>query len=84
MPGTLVAMTPATDMYSTICKVAVVAARPLAKLQQSPPEIDLFFRDASDVELDPQSEWVIVEARNGYFEAYRHVLCGLQRAMSER
>ncbi|KAL8898231.1 MAG: hypothetical protein Q9192_002187 [Flavoplaca navasiana] len=39
--GTLVALTPADDMFQTICKVAVVAARPLSGVQSNPPAIDV-------------------------------------------
>ncbi len=37
--GTMVALTPANAPFKDICRVAVVAARPLAGLQQNPPEI---------------------------------------------
>ena len=39
--GTLVALTPVDDMFQTICKVAVVAARPLSGVQSNPPAIDV-------------------------------------------
>ena len=82
--GSLVALTPANDMFGTICRVAVVAARPLARVEQNPPEIDIYFATYDEIEVDPQQEWVMVEARTGYFEAYRHTLRGLQKLAGER
>lgn len=82
--GNMVVLTPAKDMFKTICKVAIVAARPLAGVQQSPAHIDLFWRSAEEIEVDPQVEWVMVEARTGYFEAYRHTLLALQKLMREK
>ncbi|KAL8844844.1 MAG: hypothetical protein Q9176_000944 [Flavoplaca citrina] len=81
--GTLVALTPADDMFQTICKVAVVAARPLSGVQSNPPAIDIFFGDPNDIEIDPQQEWIMVESSRGYFEAYRHTLKSLQKIASE-
>lgn len=80
----MVVLTPAKDMFKKVCKVAIVAARPLAGLQQSPAQIDLFFATPEEMEVDPQMEWVMVEARTGYFEAYRHTLLALQKLMRER
>ena len=37
-----------------------MAARPLAGLQQNPPEIDIFFGAADEIEVDPQIEWIMV------------------------
>ncbi|KAL8698874.1 MAG: hypothetical protein Q9224_001651 [Gallowayella concinna] len=76
--GTLVALTPAHDMFKSVCKVAVVAARPLSGVQSNPPAIDIFFSSANEIEIDPQQEWVMVESSGGYFEAYRHTLKSLQ------
>ncbi|KAK2795176.1 hypothetical protein FQN52_006102 [Onygenales sp. PD_12] len=77
--GNIVALTPANDMFKTKCVIAVVAARPLAALKTTPPEIDLFYARAEDAEFDHQQEWVMVEARSGYFEASRHTLTALQK-----
>ncbi|KAI9695913.1 MAG: hypothetical protein M1836_006030 [Candelina mexicana] len=82
--GTMVALTPAKDMFKTQCKVATVAARPLAGLEQNPAEVDLFFAAPEEIELDPQQEWVMVESRMGYFEAYRHTLLALQKLMRDK
>lgn len=79
----MVALTPAKDMFKTICRVAIVAARPLAGVQMNPPEVDIFFASPGEIEIDPQQEWVMVECRNGYFEAYRHTLRSLQRMSIE-
>lgn len=79
----MVALTPAKDMFKSICRVAVVAARPLEGLQQNPPEIDIFFATPMELEMDPQQEWVMVESKNGYFEAYRHTLRSLQKMATE-
>lgn len=78
------ALSPSNDMFKSVCRVAVVAARPLAALQQNPPEIDLFFGEPSEFEIDPQQEWVMVESRNGFFEGHRHTLRGLQMLAKEK
>ncbi|KAI4170520.1 MAG: hypothetical protein LQ343_004897 [Gyalolechia ehrenbergii] len=83
LQGTLIALTPAHDMFKTVCKVGVVAARPLMGLNFNPPEIDIFFGGPDEIEVDPQQEWVMVESSTGYFEAYRHTLASLQRLAME-
>ena len=60
--GTLVALTPAKDAFKTTCRMAVVAARPLVGLQQNPPEIDVLFGGAEEIEIDPQVEWMMVSS----------------------
>lgn len=82
--GSIVALTPAEDVFRTKCVLAVVAARPLEGLKVHPPEIDLFFARAEDAEFDYQQEWLMVEARSGYYEAARHTLTALQKLSSER
>ncbi|MCJ1290377.1 hypothetical protein MMC34_001913 [Xylographa carneopallida] len=82
--GTLVALTPATDKFATVCKVAVIAARPLVGLQQVPPSIDIYFNSSDELEIDPQKKWLMVEARSGFFEAQRHTLRALQKMSGER
>ncbi len=81
--GSLVALTPAKDMFRTKCVVAIVAARPLAGLEQNPPEIDIFFARAEEIEIDPDVEWVMVEDRSGFYEAERHTLRALQKLVRE-
>jgi len=53
LTGSLVVLTPVNDMFATKAVVATVAARPLAALQQNPPEIDLFIARPDDFEIDP-------------------------------
>ncbi len=36
-----------------------------------PPEINITFWGAGEIEIDPQQDWVMIEARNGYYEASR-------------
>ncbi|KLJ09887.1 hypothetical protein EMPG_14680 [Blastomyces silverae] len=81
--GTIVALTPANDMFKSKCIVAVVAARPLEELKKTPSEIDIFYARAGDAEFDPQMEFVMVEARSGYYEASRHTLTALQKMARE-
>ncbi|KAI9737771.1 MAG: hypothetical protein M1834_009139 [Cirrosporium novae-zelandiae] len=82
--GTILAMTPTDDMFQKTCRVVTVAARPLQGLQQNPPEVDIFFSGPEEIEMDPQKDWVMVEARSGYFEAYRHTLAALQKQIHEK
>lgn len=78
------ALTPVKDGFKKVCLVAVVAARPLAGLEVHPPEIDIFFAIPNEIEIDPHQEWLMVESRNGFFEACRHPLLSLQKMASER
>jgi helicase required for RNAi-mediated heterochromatin assembly 1 len=82
--GGLVALSPADDKFRNKCIVAVVAARPLEGVNLNPPQIDLYFIRPEDMEIDPQQEWLMVEARTGYYEAYRHNLLALQQMSSEK
>lgn len=50
----------------------------------NPPQIDIFWATPEDAEFDPTEEYVMIEARSGYFEASRHMLVALQKLMSER
>lgn len=84
LPGTLVALAPADDGFAKHCIVATVAARPLAGVEQNPAEIDIFFAHPEDVQINPLRKWLMVEARTGYFEAYRHSMVALQRLMTEK
>jgi len=65
-------------------KVATVAARPIAGLEQNPPEVDLFFARPEDLELDPTREYIMIEERSGYYEAERHTLLALQHMSQEK
>lgn len=82
--GTLVALSPADDCFQNKCIIATVAARPLAALDQNPPEIDLFFARAEDMEIDPMRKWVMVENRASFYEASRHTMLALQHMMQEK
>ena len=83
LTGQVLALTPAKDMFASICRVATVAARPLAGLEQNPPEIDIFFGGVDEFEIDPQQEWIMVESRNGFFEGARYTLRSLQMLARE-
>jgi helicase required for RNAi-mediated heterochromatin assembly 1 len=82
--GAIVALTTPRDNFNTICKVAVVAGRPLAGLIQNPPQVDLFWGDSKDATFDSTEEYIMIEAKEGYFEANRHMLVALQKLMCEK
>lgn len=84
MSGSIVALSPANDFFRSQCIVAVVAARPLEGVKRQPPEVDLFFARSGDADFDTQMEWVMVEARIGYYEAARHTMTALQKMTRER
>ncbi|KAI2023264.1 hypothetical protein LOZ46_001595 [Ophidiomyces ophidiicola] len=81
--GNIVALTPASDGFQRKCVIAIVAARPLDGLKAQPCEVDLLFANPDDVDFDCQQEWLMVEARNGYYEAHRHTLTALQKMSRE-
>ena len=81
--GTLVALTPSDNNFESKCIVALVAARALVGLELNPPQVDIFFCRSEDIQIDPQQEWIMVEAKQGYFEAYRHTLKALQKQSHE-
>lgn len=83
-PGTLVALTPANDMFNQKCLVATIASRKLENVLKNPPEVDIYLASYTDVDPDPQKEWLMVEARGGYYEATRHTMVGLQKLFTER
>lgn len=80
IPGTLVCVS--DDNFQTI-KVATVAARPMVGLESNPPEVDLLFHE-TELEIDTEKEMVMVESRNGYFEAYKWTLKALQRMTEDK
>ncbi|KAJ9603966.1 hypothetical protein H2200_011488 [Cladophialophora chaetospira] len=84
--GSIVALIPAKSKVIDFNElvVAVVAARPLAGVLCEPPEIDLYFGRSEDIQLDTQKEWIMIEAKQGYFEAYRHTLRALQKLSQEK
>lgn len=75
IPGTLVCLS--QDNFETF-KVATVAARPLAGLALTPPELDIIF-DVEKFEIDASKPFLMVESRQGYFEAFKWVLKAMQR-----
>lgn len=70
-------------MFASICRLAVVASRNTEALLVEPLTIDLFFGDNQEIEIDPHQEWLMIEARQGYFEAYRHTMRTLQHLDAE-
>jgi len=82
--GTLVALTPKDDYFKTKCILAIVAARPLQNLESgAAPEVDILFGDVNDLEIDSQNSYIMIEATQGYYEAYRHTLRALQKQSQE-
>ncbi|KIX09505.1 uncharacterized protein Z518_00585 [Rhinocladiella mackenziei CBS 650.93] len=83
--GSLVALVKAKDKLNDLKElvVAVVGARPLAGVLCQPPEIDIYFNSPENIQIDPQEEWLMIEAKQGYFEAYRHTLRSLQKLSQE-
>ncbi|ROV88440.1 hypothetical protein VSDG_09231 [Cytospora chrysosperma] len=79
LPGKIIALS--TDNFNKDCRVAVVAQRPVeGGLDQCPPSIDIFWADVKQAVVEPDQELVMVESRNGFYEAVRHALTGLQQA----
>ncbi|KAJ0318805.1 hypothetical protein COL5a_010530 [Colletotrichum fioriniae] len=87
VPGTIVALSPASDHFGTQCIVAVVTGRydEFAGNSTAPPPLDLEFTDPSITAgfMEPDQEYVMVEARSNYFEAVRHVLEGLKQTAED-
>jgi helicase required for RNAi-mediated heterochromatin assembly 1 len=44
------------------------------------PRVELFFANTSEILIDPVEEFVMLEAKVGYFENVRHTMLGLQHA----
>ena len=79
LPGKIIALS--NDNFNKDCRVAVVAQRPFeGGLDQFPPSIDIFWGDAEQAVVDPDQDLVMIESRNGFYEAVRHALTGLQQA----
>ncbi|KAJ5735908.1 uncharacterized protein N7483_001033 [Penicillium malachiteum] len=83
LAGSVVALSPAKDAFKSKCVVATVAARPLDLVSNYPHQVDIYFATPEDIDFDPQTEWIMVESRVGYFEAYRHTLTALQKLYHE-
>ncbi|KAL4954088.1 P-loop containing nucleoside triphosphate hydrolase protein [Aspergillus filifer] len=82
--GSVVALSPADDAFKSKCVIAVIAARPLDGVKLCPPEVDIFFANPADADFDPQLEWIMVEAKQGYYEALRHTMTALQKLDQEK
>ncbi|KAJ5672897.1 ATP binding protein [Penicillium longicatenatum] len=84
MTGSLVALSPVKDCFATKCVVATVASRTLENVEKYPPEVDIYFACPEDINIDFLQEWIMVEAKDGYFEASRYTLTALQKMVKER
>ncbi|EQB51524.1 hypothetical protein CGLO_08927 [Colletotrichum gloeosporioides Cg-14] len=87
VPGTVVALSPVPDNFQKRCIVAVVTGRydEAINCSETPPPLDLEIRDpevAASI-MEPDQEYVMIEARSNYFEAVRHVMEGLKQAAKE-
>lgn len=61
-----------------------MAQRPIeGGLDQNPPTVDIIWGSAEQAIVDPDHELVMIESRNGFYEAARHALIGLQLAAGE-
>ncbi|CAG8285304.1 unnamed protein product [Penicillium salamii] len=83
-PGTLVALSPLKNAFKSKCVVGVVAFRLLDEVQKDPPEVDIYLASYRDFDVDTQKEWIMVEARLGYFEETRHAMKALQKMSTEK
>ena len=80
----MVALTPSKDNFRKKCIIATVAARPLDNVKATPSQIDIFFARPEEIEIDPQQEFIMIEARSGYYEGTRYTLKALQKLHQER
>ena len=84
--GSIVALSPANDNFQSKCIVAVVASRLLSNLEvqyPSKPSIQIYLGDQNDIEIDPQQEYIMIEAIGGYWEACRHTYQALKKLHTE-
>lgn len=84
MSGSLVALTTPKDNFKKQCTMAIVAARPLENVLATPCQIDLFFPRPEEIEIDPQLEFLMIEAKFGYYEGSRHTMKALQKLSHEK
>ena len=85
--GSLVVLSPVADKFRTKCIVAVVAARRLSWLdvmQPTKPRIQIYVGNPAQLEIDPQQEFIMLEALGGYWEAYRYTYQALKKLHYER
>ncbi|KAI5796314.1 DEAD box helicase, partial [Peziza echinospora] len=78
IPGTLVCLSSDNFQDGKNMKLATVLARPISALELTPPEVDILFLE-NEIEVDATKQWLMVESRGSYFEAYKHTLRALQR-----
>ncbi|KAI5257997.1 P-loop containing nucleoside triphosphate hydrolase protein [Aureobasidium subglaciale] len=81
--GSIIALSPASDKFQKKIVIALVGARPMELLTQSPPKIDIFFPRPEETIFDPAQEYVFLEETSSYFEAQRHNMLALQRMTKE-
>ncbi|KAG0050771.1 hypothetical protein BGZ83_004460 [Gryganskiella cystojenkinii] len=77
VPGTMVSLS--TDHFETF-RFATVVERDLECLQ-NPRDLQIglkFLHADSRIDFDPDVNYIMIEAMNGYYEAYQHVLNCLQ------
>ena len=55
----------------------------MAGLECDPPEIDIYFSRPEDIEIDPQVEWLMIEAKKGFYESLRHTMRAVQKLSDE-
>lgn len=78
------------DNFRTTCLVSTIAARPIigglepdwrnGEGPNTPPRVDIFWSLPDQAIIDPSIEFVMLEAKGGYFESLRHTMVGLQQA----
>lgn len=87
-PGSIVALSTMQDGFQSVCMIAHIVQKTLVgglepdlgagEHKDTPPRIDIAWAETSDVILDPNTELIMIEARNGYYESVRHTMRGLQ------
>ncbi|TQV90821.1 DEAD box helicase [Cordyceps javanica] len=94
--GSLVVLSPVGDSFNSKCYVATIAYRFLAgglwpdldsdppEPDNTPPRVDLYFPTWHEELLDLNTKYYMLEAKDGYFESFRHTMTALQTAASER
>ncbi|KAK8143249.1 hypothetical protein G3M48_007514 [Beauveria asiatica] len=92
--GSLVVLSPTEDCFRSKCLPATVAYRFLLgglwpdleadppEPEETPPRVDLYISDWS--EIDPNIKYYLLEAKEGYFESFRHTMTALQASAYER
>ncbi|KAK6001314.1 hypothetical protein QM012_002645 [Aureobasidium pullulans] len=81
--GSLLALSPTSDKFQKQIIIAVVGARTMELLNESPPKLDIFFPRPEDTIFDAAKEYIILEETTSFFEAQRHNMLALQRMTKE-